>query len=370
MPTPFRLLTVNAGSSSVRLEVFGADTRAAALATRHCEGTDLDPPALLRELLATQPTASHWAVAHRVVHGGARLPGRCEITREVEQEIAALATLAPLHNPPALRWIRACRETLGGDARQFAVFDTGYYRDLPAVAQTYALPGALRERHHLRRYGFHGLAHHAMVRRWTSGHPGLAAQARVISLQLGSGCSVTASRGGHAIDTSMGFSPLEGLVMATRAGDLDPGLLLYLLRDGGLDLATLDRMLSHEAGLKGLAGRADMRELLAADDADARLAVALYCYRARKYVGACLAALGGADALLFGGGVGEHAPAVRAAILADMAWAGIVLDAAANDAARGADALISRADSRVEVRVVAVDEARELADAARALHGV
>lgn len=368
MPAVSRLLTVNAGSSSVRLAAYDFDDAdAPPLATRHEQGALPDPRATLAEFIAPLGDA-HWTVVHRVVHGGASLPPCCLVDAAVEHEIEALAPLAPLHNPPALAWLRAARDCLGPQTPQVAVFDTGFFHDLPPVARTYPLPRALNAKYGLRRYGFHGLAHHALWRRWTALRPDLPRGGRVISFQLGSGCSVAAVANGRALDTSMGFSPLEGLVMATRGGDLDPGVLLHLTRDQGMSQDALAHLLSHEAGLAGLSGRGgDLRELLAADDADARLAVDVYCYRARKYLGAYLAVLGGADAVLFGGGVGENAPAVRAGILAGGEWAGISLDPAANRAARGVEADIARRDSRVALQVLRVDEARELADAARAL---
>jgi acetate kinase len=285
----------------------------------------------------------------------------------VEAEIERLAPLAPLHNPLALAWIRACREQLGAELPQVAVFDTGFYARLPEVARTYALPYTLMRKLIVRRYGFHGLAHEAMWRRWRALR---SADKCVISLQLGAGCSITAVCNGAPVDTSMGFSPLEGLVMATRAGDVDPGLLLYLQRAEGMTPERLEKLLNEESGLLGVSGASsDMRALLTSSDPQARLAVDLYCYRARKYIGAYLATLGGADAILFGGGVGEHAPAVRAKILDSMQWAGIVLDAARNDAAIGTEARISDLNSKVEVWVVPVDEAVILAQAAQAVLG-
>jgi acetate kinase len=187
-------------------------------------------------------------------------------------------------------------------------------------------------------------------------------------LQLGAGCSITAIRDGRAVDTSMGFSPLEGLVMATRPGDVDPGALTFLARAEGLSLERIERLLNEEAGLLGLSGMSgDMRTLLGADNEDARLAIDVYCYRARKYIGAYLAALGGAEAILFGGGVGEHAPLVRAKILAGLVWSGIVLDPVANRAAVGTEMRISNRCSEAEVWVIPVDEAAILAQAALAV---
>lgn len=337
----------------------------------HGSQTPAEAEAALRDFVAREPVAAVQMVAHRIVHGGERLVQSCVIDDEVEAEIARLAPVAPLHNPAALAWIRACRALLGKDVPQVAVFDTAFYAELPPVARSYALPRALCERLSARRYGFHGLAHDAMWRRWRTLRPDAAARARVISLQLGAGCSITAVRGGRPVDTSMGFSPLEGLMMATRSGDIDPGLLLYLQRTLSMTPERMERLLNEESGLLGVSGTsADMRTLLASDDPAARLAVDLYCYRARKYVGAYLAVLGGTDAILFGGGVGENAPVIREKILGGMQWARIALDAEANRNAVGIEAHISRigeevGNGSVEIWVIPVDEAAILAEQAQ-----
>lgn len=363
------LLTVNTGSSSVRLAAFALEGETPARrASVHFSDTRHDPAEILRAFLEEHAIGEVAAVAHRVVHGGARLTAPCRIDAAVEAEIARLMPLAPLHNPLALKWIEACRDVFGARTEQVAVFDTAFYAALPEVAATYALPRALCRKHDVRRYGFHGLAHQAMWRRWRDLRPAIRDGLRVISLQLGAGCSITAIRDGRAVDTSMGFSPLEGLVMATRAGDVDSGLLLFLQRAEGLNPEQTERLLNEESGLLGLSGTSgDMRALLEAEDKDAQLAVDVYCCRARKYIGAYLAALGGADAILFGGGVGEHAPAVRAKILAGMRWLGIVLDPTANRAAVGTEACISNRSSDAEVWVIPVDEAAILAQAAVAV---
>jgi acetate kinase len=357
------VLTVNAGSSSVRIDAFTPEGKALSRrASGHFSGDRNEPAAMLRAFLKDHGIGAVAVVAHRIVHGGARLTAACRIDAAVEAEIKRLVPLAPLHNPRALEWIRACRALFGAETAQVAVFDTAFFAGLPEVAATYALPRALCARHGIRRYGFHGLAHEAMWRRWRELRPDIGEGGRVISLQLGAGCSITAIRDGRAIDTSMGFSPLEGLVMATRAGDVDPGALTYLARAAGLSLDRIERLLNEEAGLLGLSGvSGDMRALLDADDADARLAVDVYCYRARKYIGAYLAALGGADAILFGGGVGEHAPEVRAKILTGLEGLGIVLEPDANRATVGTGMRISNRSSEAEVWVIPVDEAAILA---------
>ncbi len=365
------LLTVNTGSSSVRLDLFELrDAEAAQRIASSHEPLEGAPEKVLRKFLGDHDVRTIQVIAHRVVHGGARFTAPCWIDDTVEQEIKRLAPLAPLHNPQALTWIRACRALCGAQIPQVAVFDTAFYAALPEVAQTYALPHALAQQHAIRRYGFHGLAHQAMWQRWCVLEPQRAGFGRVISVQLGAGCSISAIADGVPQDTSMGFSPLEGLVMATRCGDVDPGVLLYLQREGGMTLEALDHLLSQESGLLGVSGvSADMRALLASSEAHARLAVDLYCYRARKYIGAYLAVLGGADAIIFGGGVGEHAAEIRARILQGLEWAGIALDATRNQLAVGVDALISSADSQIAIWVLAVDEAAILAKEALTLIG-
>lgn len=361
------ILTVNTGSSSVRLAAFrpSAGERMEALAAQRYEPDQREPAEILRHFFGEHGLAGISLVAHRVVHGGEKLQQACLLDAGVEAEIEKLAPLAPLHNPVALRWIRACRATLAPSTKQVAVFDTAFYADLPHVARIYALPQAWVARHHLQRYGFHGLAHADMWRRWQARREKSGDRGRVISLQLGAGCSITATDRGVAKDTSMGFSPLEGLVMATRSGDIDPGLITFLQRQEDLSPQATDRMLNDASGLLGVSGLSgDMRELLASDSARARLAVDLYCYRARKYIGAYIAVLGGVDAILFGGGVGENAPEIRARILDGMEWSGVRLDESANVAARGEESRISHGDSRVEVWVIPVDEAQLLAEEA------
>jgi len=299
------------------------------------------------------------AVGHRVVHGGAKFSAPTLLAPEALAELESLNALAPLHNPPALAGIRAARAVLGPDVPMVAVFDTTFHRTLPEHAATYALPHELAQRHGLRRYGFHGLAHESMLRRYSelAGVP--MSQARVITVQLGGGCSVTAIREGRSVDTSMGFTPLEGLMMATRAGDLDPGVLTTLLRHEKLSPSALEELLNRQCGLLGVSGRsADMRELLAVAPHDARaaLAVEMFCYRVSKYIGAYLAALGGAQAIVFGGGIGENSPPIRARICERLGWFGLHLDAAKNAAAVGMEARITNDTSRLQAWVVAVDE--------------
>ncbi|MDH3514007.1 MAG: acetate/propionate family kinase [Gammaproteobacteria bacterium] len=367
------ILTVNAGSSSIRLDAFtiaeaGRIEQVAQLRRELDSGEAAD---VVRQFVREHSLSGIALVAHRVVHGGERLQHPCLIDAGVEAEIERLAPLAPLHNPVALQWICACRAVLGSAVKQVAVFDTAYYARLPELARLYALPAEMTQRLHLRRYGFHGLAHEAMWRRWRERHSGAATGQRVISLQLGAGCSITAADGDGVKDTSMGFSPLEGLVMATRSGDIDAGLITWLQQRENLSPRETERLLNDDSGLLGVSGlSADMRDLLASGEPGARRAVALYCYRIRKYIGAYIAVLGGVDAVLVGGGVGENSPEIRARIFENMDWAGIRLDPAANAAGTGNEQCISRADSRAQIWVIPVDEARVLArEALSATHG-
>jgi acetate kinase len=352
------VLTVNAGSSSLRLALYrGRDPDG--VASWHGEtgaAEAIDIAGWVRQQGVARPDV----VAHRVVHGGADLVAPCRVNPRVEAVIERLVPLAPLHNPAALRGIRAVREAWGPELLQVAVFDTGFYAELPAAAARYALPD-LGPGEPLRRYGFHGIAHQAMLRAWRAEQPGAVPRARTISLQLGAGCSMTAAIDGKPVETSMGFTPLEGLVMATRSGDVDPGLLLYLLKARGQTVTELERLLNHEAGLKGLSGiTGDMRELLASPERAAALAVDAYCHRLRKYLGAYLAVLGGADAILFGGGVGENSTAIRERVLRGLEFAGVRLDRSRNQAAAPPVTAIHADDSAVAIWVVAVDEARVL----------
>ncbi len=360
------ILTVNTGSSSVRLSAFRADQDELCLiATERLDTQAGEPEKLLRAFLQTHDLKNISIVAHRIVHGGAHFTKPTRLDAESERAIGELSHLAPLHNPRALRWIAVCREVLGEQVLQIGIFDTAFFAQLPAVAATYALPHELCEKHGIRRFGFHGLAHNAMNRRWQQIRPQLEKGGRVISLQLGSGCSITASTCGVPQDTSMGFSPLEGLVMSTRSGDVDAGVLAFLQRAENLSPDDLESLLNSKSGLLGVSDLSgDMRELLESDTPAARLAVELYCYRARKYIGAYLTVLGGADAILFGGGVGENAAPIRERILSGLEWCGLVFDRAANVAAIGSEARISTPGSRIEAWVVPVDEAQVLAQEA------
>jgi acetate kinase len=314
------------------------------------------------------------AVGHRVVHGGPRFTGPTLVDDDVLDAIEDLSRLAPLHNPPAVAGIRSSRASYPG-LPQVAVFDTAFFADLPVAAATYALDRAVAEREQVRRYGMHGTSHAYVageVARFLGRDP---AELDQILLHLGNGASAAALRGGRPVDTSMGLTPLEGLVMGTRAGDVDPGVLVHLLRHGGpdggaLDVDGLEDLLHHRSGLQGLAGAHDFREVLAAVDAgdeSARTAYDVYCHRIRKYVGAYLAVLDGADVLTFTAGVGENVPRVRAHALSGLDRLGIEVDPQRNDASGAGPRRISTDGSRVAVLVVPTNEELSIARQASVL---
>jgi acetate kinase len=312
------------------------------------------------------------AIGHRVVHGGSRYTSAILIDEAVLADLDALCEIAPLHNPATVSAIHAARQTLGVAMPMVAVFDTAFHHTIPAAAATYALPWEVAQRHDIRRYGFHGLAYQYNVARYAELVGKQPAAVNAVILHLGNGCSAAAIRRGQSVETSMGFTPLEGLVMGTRSGDIDPALVAYLARREGMTAAEVETWLNKRAGLLGISGVSnDMRTLLAARDANprARLAVEVFCHRARKYLGAYLAVLGGAEAVVFSGGIGENAAAVRQEICRGMEWSGMRIDAAANATPLAEDRCISAADSALEVWIVHTDEeaviARETAKTVR-----
>lgn len=311
-------------------------------------------------------------IGHRIVHGGKRFTRTTLIDESVTDAIDALEELAPLHNPPGIAGIRAARAVAGRAVPMVAVFDTSFHSALPDRASVYAIPYELSTRHAIRRYGFHGISYQHILSRYcalTGLPPG---KATFVAFHLGNGCSAAAVLRGVSVDTSMGFTPLEGLVMGTRSGDLDPAVIGFLSREEGLSCDEVDSLLNGKSGLLGLSGTSrDMRDLLdrTEERPRVRLAVDVFCYRARKYLGGYLAALGGADAVVFSGGIGENAPEVRARILADMEWCGIRLDDARNRETKGVEMDVSSPDSRLRVFVIPADEelviARETAECLR-----
>jgi acetate kinase len=360
--------TINSGSTSVKLAAYEATSLDQCVQIEHekhtsDEGTHEEVLRAFFSKLPAQPDA----VAHRVVHGGTNFKSAVIIDPKVLAIINQLSELAPLHNPTALAWIEAARSVVGQHGSQVAVFDTSFFSALPRVAAEYALPARLGVDEGVRRYGFHGLAHEAMLHRWRELHPDLQEGGRVITLQLGGGCSAAAIRGGKPLDTTMGFSPLEGLMMATRSGDVDPAVVPYLQHRQRKTSAEIIELLNREAGVAGVSGGMTDLERLAADPApQSQFAVDLYCYRIRKCLGAYLSVLEGCDGIVFGGGVGEHVPVIRQRILGPMTWAGIEIDAAANEAAQGREARIDSGGT-VRIQVIPVDEESILVKAALTL---
>ncbi len=352
------ILAVNAGSSSVKLQVI--DTTADRLIGKvavECIGITHD------DAIASGLDELHsphiQGVGHRVVHGGDRFSGSVLVTDEVMKAVEDLCYLAPLHNPVNLAGIRACLHLLP-DVPQVAVFDTAFHATIPAAAYTYALPREIAERWKIRRYGFHGTSHRYLAQRFAEIQGRPSTDFNLITIHLGNGCSACAIEHGRAVDSSMGMTPLEGLVMGTRPGDLDPAIVYRLLEWEKLDVASLDRLLNHKSGLLGLSGLSnDMRELLRLElegSESARLAIDVFCHRIRRYVGAFHGILNGASAVVFSGGIGENSPEIRARVCRDFQALGIELDEEANLACRGREADISTSAARTRVWVIPTNE--------------
>jgi len=302
------------------------------------------------------------AVGHRVVHGGEKFKSSVLIDDDVLRAIEDCIELAPLHNPANIKGIRAAQEIFGKGLSQVAVFDTAFHQTLPEHSYLYALPYQLYRRHKIRRYGFHGTSHRYIAYRYRQLKNIPREQVNIITLHLGNGCSAAAIKGGDSIDTSMGLTPLEGLVMGTRSGDFDPSIVDFLAAKEGLSAQEVESLVNKQSGLLGLSGLTnDMRELLdeARENGDrrARLAIEIFCYRARKYIGAYLAAMNGADAVIFTGGIGENSGEVRAKICEGLSWHGLELDANLNDSlAGGSESVITTGDSRLAAYVIPTNE--------------
>jgi acetate kinase len=301
------------------------------------------------------------AVGHRVVHGGEFFKESARVDDRVLQAIEDCIDLAPLHNPNNIKGIVAARELFGKDIPQVAVFDTSFHQTLPEQAYLYALPYHLYRRHRIRRYGFHGTSHRYVAFRYRALRDLSRDRTDIISLHLGNGCSAAAIQHGHPVDTSMGMTPLEGLVMGTRSGDLDPAIVGMIARKEALSSSEIDSLLNTQSGLLGISGLTnDMRglqaELKEHDDRRVRLAIEIFCYRAKKYIGAYLAAMGGADAIVFTGGIGENSPEVRARICTGMEWAGLRIDVARNQQTVGREGQISTDDSKLLAYAIPTDE--------------
>ena len=376
---PALVLVVNAGSSSLKLRLVDGEDRVVGRADLPAVGS-LEPgelEAALRDVGGHDADA----VGHRVVHGGAELREPVVVDEAVRRRLDELVELAPLHQPAALAGLDAVSEALPG-VPAVACFDTAFHATLPPAASTYAVPARWRDDLGLRRYGFHGLSHAYASRRAAEmlAEAG-AATSRLVTCHLGAGASLAAVRDGRSVDTTMGFTPLEGLVMATRSGSVDPGAVLWLVERAGMTVAEVADALEHHSGLAALAGTPDMAAVVAraaagaaAGDGTARLALGVYLHRLRAGIAAMAAALGGLDAVVFTGGVGENAPAVRAGAVAGLAFLGAALDPGANDAAAdelqaGRDADVTLAGARARVLVVAAREEVEIARGVRARLG-
>ncbi|TDC26964.1 acetate kinase [Streptomyces sp. 8K308] len=399
MTGPTRVLVLNSGSSSVKyqlLDMRDESRLAVGLVERIGERvgrlahTPSGGPRRERELpvpdhgaalrLAAEELAADGhgvdspelaAIGHRVVHGGQSFTAPTVVDDTVLAEIERLVPLAPLHNPANLAGIRTAR-SLNPDVPQVAVFDTAFHTTMPEHAARYAIDVATADRHLIRRYGFHGTSH-AYVSRRTAALLGRdPSEVNVIVLHLGNGASASAVAGGRCVDTSMGLTPLEGLVMGTRSGDVDPAVVFHLARVAGMPVAEIDVLLNKRSGLQGLCGDNDMREIsrrIAAGDPAARLAFDVYAYRLRKYLGSYVAVLGRVDAVAFTAGVGENSAEVRAAAVAGLSGLGIEIDERLNSARAGGPRLISPEYARVAVAVVPTDEELEIATQAFALLG-
>jgi len=386
------ILVINSGSSSIKFALFDHDartrlgdgevTRIGEAQSRFSLRFDdrssagesvmsdtpvVDHEAGLRLIFDAVERAAVTAIGHRVVHGGASFTGPVAVDAQVLQAIRGLEPLAPLHNPPNALGIAIALARYPA-LPQVAVFDTAFHHRLPQPAFRYAVPESWYTTHGVRRYGFHGTSHAYLVRRAAALLERPADTLNLITLHLGNGASVAAVRGGVSVDTSMGFTPLEGLMMGTRAGDLDPAVPLFLQRHGGLDADEVETALNHHSGLKGIAGVNDMREVLrlrAAGEVSAQLAFEMFCYRVRKYLGAYTAVLETVDAVVFAGGIGTHQAVVREHCCDGLARLGIDIDPQRNRAARDG-AAIQAAHSDVAVLVVETDEEHEIALQTRA----
>jgi acetate kinase len=360
-----RVLTINTGSSSLKIAVFATRPTESCIVAEEVERT-ADPAAALRAVLERLRQSGHdqplAAIAHRIVHGGPHYQDPQLLTPDVLGELRTIVSIDPDHMPQALAAIQVVTEA-HPTVPQVACFDTAFHRSLPRVAQMYALPRRFRDAG-VRRYGFHGLSCEYIVSELARTDPAAAA-GRVVIAHLGSGASLTAVRDGRSVETTMGFSPTGGVVMGTRCGDLDPGVLLYALQRERMSADAISALINREAGLAGVSETSsDMRDLLAREATDSRAsdAITLFCYAISKSIGALMAALGGLDTLIFTAGIGEHAAPVRERVCAGLRCFGIDLDAARNDAHAP---IISRDGSAVVTRVMKTDEDLMLARHAR-----
>jgi acetate kinase len=362
-----RVLVVNAGSSSLKLAVLDDGDRVLGGTNLQLEHGRVDEQALRRGVEEHGPVD---AVGHRIVHGGTQFVEPVLVEDVVVRRLEALTDLAPLHQPKSLRGLQLVSRLLPG-VPAVCCFDTAFHATIPAAAATFALPAEWRRRWDLRRFGFHGLSHAYASRRAAEMVGRTDGDLRVVTCHLGAGASLAAVRGGRSVDTTMGFTPLDGLVMATRSGSVDPGLIIWLEEHIGMPPSELAATLEHRSGLLGLTGTADLQRILqaeAAGDADAALGVAVYLHRLRAAVAAMTASLGGLDVLVFTGGVGEHAPDVRGRAADGLGFLGVAVDPAANAAARP-DCEVTAVGAPVRTLVVEAREDVEIARGVRRLLG-
>ncbi len=394
------ILVLNCGSSSLKFQLMATDLErianntdsrkahgaierigGAAIITLTAEGkTPQRSAAPVRDIKSAVETVVRWiasetsgideinsladihAIGHRVVHGGEFFRESVLISDEVLRGIEDCIELAPLHNPANIKGILAAREIFGAGLPQAAVFDTAFHQTLPEKSFLYAIPYQFYRRHKIRRYGFHGTSHRYVAYRYRTMLEIPRELVNVITLHLGNGCSMAAIKGGVSVDTSMGLTPLEGLVMGTRSGDVDPAIIEFISSKEGLSVEEVESLLNKQSGLLGISGLTnDMRELVAEalenNDRRARLAIEIFCYRAAKYIGAFLAAMNGADALVFAGGIGENSPEIRRRICENLSWFGIELDPSLNESlTNGREGLISRNAARLKIFVIPTNE--------------
>lgn len=407
-----RVLVLNAGSSTLKFQLIETDEAAIAnsaerklargqieriggeaILTLDAGGTSERGAAPIRNHAAAVEHIVTWltergmidsagdspfdAVGHRVVHGGEQFSQSALIDDSVLRALEDLIDIAPLHNPHNIAGIKASRSVLGDSIPNVAVFDTAFHHTLPEHAHIYAIPYQLYRRYRVRRYGFHGTSHRYVAYRYRQLTKRSREETKIITIHLGNGASACAISGGRSVDTSMGFTPLEGLVMGTRSGDLDPAIIEFLSEKEGLSIQAVDSLLNKQSGLLGISGlTGDMRELLAEsaehEDRRARLAIDIFCYRVKKYIGAYLAALDGADAIVFTGGIGENSGDIRQRICAGLAWLGVSVDDSKNAAVlEGREGRIDGDGSRVELWVIPTDEELLIArDTWRLISGV
>lgn len=366
-----KILVLNAGSSSIKYQVFGMDEQqvlVGGLIDRIGEtGSEMashhDALARIIQHVQSAGITGIDAIGHRVVHGGEHFKQPALIDAEVVETIRAMIPLAPLHNPANLAGIEVAQRLFPG-VPQVAVFDTAFHQTMPPVAFRYALPVALYTEYRVRRYGFHGTSHHYVAQQAAAYLQRDLADLNLITLHLGNGCSAAAIAKGKSVDTSMGMTPLEGLVMGTRCGDIDPALHFYLQRETGLSANDVETLFNKQSGLKGLCGVGDMREVQAlADqgDTDAQLAEAMFAYRVKKYIGAYIAILGRVDAVIFTGGIGEHSARIRAQVCANLQVFGVLPDLAANAAHRHGILEFQQETATLKLLVIPTNEELEIA---------